>query len=412
MNTKKKHTFKVIQFILTGFFCLMFIEAGGQTPRMPTSLELSKNEPIKYMGGVAPDRNYSDGRLRYAIGVHTYQPLRANRTDPPEGSMVGWTYNHQPCLSSSKVMDRCTENLWKISDPVLLPGPEGSVDEVSVKDPSIVYFEGMWHLFFTARSKTEYTTSYVSAKELAGLQYAQRDELEVIRGESRYGCAPQVFYFEPRDQWYMIFQNRDENYQPAYSTTKTIAKPDTWSKPLPLLFKDTEGKWIDFWIICDDDTAYLFYTQSHNRTVVVRTTPLEEFPNGWGEPKKVLDNIFEAVHIYKVKGKKEYHMIYELNDNEIRSFGFATAQDLKGPWERVTDRYATGDQLVYVGENSPWTEMVSHGEVIRSGYNQKLEYEPDDCNWIIQGVLRDEITDPYPNIPWKLGIISLSKPDH
>ena len=359
-----------MQLYMIVLFCIMLAfstrEARGQTSKMPPSIEMNR---------------WMDVRMEFDCDAQRYTLFVEDLSD--------------------------TENNWKVSDPVLLPGTEGSVDEVSVKDPSIVFFEGMWHLFFTARSKTEYTTSYVSAKELAGLQTAQRHELEVIRGESRYGCAPQVFYFEPQDQWYLIFQNRDAYYQPAFSTTKTIAKPETWSQPLPLLHKDTEEKWIDFWIICDDESAYLFYTQSHDRTVVVRTTSLEKFPNGWSKPKKALSDIFEAVHIYKVKGKKEYHMIYELSDSGIRSFGFATAKDLKGPWKRVTDRYATGDQLNYVGINSQWTEMVSHGEAIRAGYNQKLEYEPDDCRWIIQGVMIDEYekSGRYVSIPWKLGII-------
>lgn len=103
-------------------------------------------------------------------------------------------------VSSCRVVDDNTENIWNVSDPILFPGPKGSVDEFSVKDPSIVFFEGMWHLFFTARSETEYTTSYVSAKELTGLQSARRHELEMIRGKSRYGCAPQVFYFEPQNK--------------------------------------------------------------------------------------------------------------------------------------------------------------------------------------------------------------------
>jgi predicted GH43/DUF377 family glycosyl hydrolase len=47
------------------------------------------------------------------------------------------------------------ENKWQIGDPILSPGLKDSFDEVAVKDPSIVFFEGMWHLFYTARSKTE-----------------------------------------------------------------------------------------------------------------------------------------------------------------------------------------------------------------------------------------------------------------
>jgi hypothetical protein len=49
--------------------------------------------------------------------------------------------------------------------------------------------------------------------------------------------------------------------------------------------------------------------------------------------------------------------------------------------------------------------MVSHGEVIRSGDNQLMEYEPDNCRWIIQGIPKKVLNAPYPSLPWKLGII-------
>ena len=124
-------------------------------------------------------------------------------------------------LSNASTLEkgRKTKNhFWKASAPVLLPGAKGSFDEVSVKDPSIVFFENAWHLFYTVRGQNEYTTAYVSAKDLETLKTAPRFELEQIRGKTRYGCAPQVFYFEPQNKWYLIFQNRDANYQPAFST--------------------------------------------------------------------------------------------------------------------------------------------------------------------------------------------------
>jgi len=263
------------------------------------------------------------------------------------------------------------ENVWTVRDPILSSGLTGTFSEIAVKDPSVVFFEGKWHLFFTARSKKEYTTGYVSAKDLAGLQSAPRHELKMIRGKSRFGAAPQVLYYQPQSKWYLIFQNGDSNYQPAFSTTKTISKPESWSKPAHLIRKDTPAKWIDFWIICDRTKAYLFYTQSHD-SVFVRTTSLEKFPGGWSEGKKVLSSVHEAVHIYKVKGRDEYHMIYELDEGGMRAFGLATAEDLAGPWKKVTDSYATGEQLKYNDEQEKWTEMVSHGEVIRTGYNQEM----------------------------------------
>lgn len=77
-------------------FC--FVAGAGVEAKMPPPIEQCKSEPIKYVGGVKCDKHYYDGRLRYAIGVHNYQAMRANRTKPSEGGTVGWTYNHQPYL--------------------------------------------------------------------------------------------------------------------------------------------------------------------------------------------------------------------------------------------------------------------------------------------------------------------------
>jgi len=81
-------------FLLTLFGLTSFAVAA----KMPPSIEKSASEPIKYVGGVVCDKRYYDGRLRYAIGAHNYQAMRANRTNAPEGGVVGWTYNHQPYL--------------------------------------------------------------------------------------------------------------------------------------------------------------------------------------------------------------------------------------------------------------------------------------------------------------------------
>ncbi|MEF8811121.1 MAG: non-reducing end alpha-L-arabinofuranosidase family hydrolase [Bacteroidales bacterium] len=99
-----------------------------------------------------------------------------------------------------------------------------------------------------------------------------------------------------KNKWFLIFQNRDSNYQPAFSTTTTISKPESWSDPTPVIQKDTSAKWIDFWVICDKKKAYLFYTQNHYE-VIVRSISLQDFPGNWSEGKKVLEGVHEAVHI-------------------------------------------------------------------------------------------------------------------
>jgi hypothetical protein len=44
-------------------------------------------------------------------------------------------------------------------------------------------------------------------------------QAEMIRGESAYGCAPHFFYYARAAHWYLIFQTRDSDYQPAFLHT-------------------------------------------------------------------------------------------------------------------------------------------------------------------------------------------------
>jgi hypothetical protein len=294
---------------------------------------------------------------------------------------------------------------WEVGAPVLSPGRAETFDETAVKDPSVVFFEGRWHVFYTARGRQEYATGYVSAVTLEGLDEAPRHELTQIRGrDSRYACAPEVFFFEPQGLWYLIGQTRDANYQPVYCTTRTIDRPESWSAPRVLVGKDEPAKWIDFWMICDNDRAFLFYTRDH-RDVMVRTTSLDAFPNGWSGAQTVFTGVHEAVHVYKVQGRDEYHMIYELNEQGTRSFGLAGAGRLAGPWTKVTDSYASSPQLRHAPDSARWTDMVSHGEMIRSGYDQRLEYDADEPVMLIQGRRSDATGTPYPDLSWSLGLI-------
>lgn len=81
----------------TALIALLAAVPALATP--PPSLADSAAEPIRYVGRPQPDPAYYDGRLPHAVGVHSYQALRANRTQPPEGGLLGWTYNHAPMLA-------------------------------------------------------------------------------------------------------------------------------------------------------------------------------------------------------------------------------------------------------------------------------------------------------------------------
>ncbi len=139
-------------FLLLMFVCV--ININGQSLKMPPPIEVSKNEPIKYVGSKQTDPVFTHGGLRQVVGVHMYQALRANRQNPPEiGSRTGWTYNHQPyiCywnnnfyfqylsnqftehLSPGRTMLMISKNGTDWSNPKIL-FPEYSLPEINYKN--------------------------------------------------------------------------------------------------------------------------------------------------------------------------------------------------------------------------------------------------------------------------------------
>lgn len=66
---------------------------------MPPPIEKCEQEPIVYIGEEQPVKEFYDGKLSHAVGVHHYQVFRANRENPTDPGEVGFTYNHQPYLA-------------------------------------------------------------------------------------------------------------------------------------------------------------------------------------------------------------------------------------------------------------------------------------------------------------------------
>lgn len=54
---------------------------------------------MRFVGDTRANIDYHDGQLRPAVGVQSYQVLRANRTHPELADAYGWTYNHAPMLA-------------------------------------------------------------------------------------------------------------------------------------------------------------------------------------------------------------------------------------------------------------------------------------------------------------------------
>ena len=89
----KKAILVALLVVVIGF------EGTSRGAKMPPPIEESAVEPVRYIGARQTDKRFFDGAIPHAVGTHSYQAFRANRTNPSEGGNVGWTYNHQPYLS-------------------------------------------------------------------------------------------------------------------------------------------------------------------------------------------------------------------------------------------------------------------------------------------------------------------------
>lgn len=301
---------------------------------------------------------------------------------------------------------------WRVGPP-LVSHPESATDTyVSIKDPSVVYHDGRWHLFCSVRREGAPTQiEYLSFEDWDHTAAAARHILTINKGG--FG-APQVFYFEPHDKWYLICQAENQAWDPpsatAYATTSDIADPSSWSELEPLGAQHADSKrGLDFWIICDETKAYLFFTTLDGR-MWREETSLESFPSGWSEAELALqDDIFEASHIYRVKGVDRYLAVIEAQFGYgWRYFKAYLADDLDGEWEPLAatkeKTFASMGNTEHGAER--WTDCISHGELLRAGYDQHLEVEPANLRFVFQGVLdRERSGLNYAQIRWRLGLL-------
>lgn len=309
---------------------------------------------------------------------------------------------------------------WLVGPPILavdrdrLPAsPEH--DWLAVKDPSIVRSQDRWHLFYTLRKNKagdgRIRIGYLSFKNWA---QAKDSDWSVLKLTMGYHGAPQIFYFEPHRKWYLIYQAEDESlqlkYGPCYSTNEDIFDPTAWTLPEPLYaVKDGAKAGLDFWVICDEQKAHLFFTTLNGKMWRAETA-INSFPNkGWTDPKVVLRaDIFEASHTYRLKGRDQYFTIVEAQADRRRYFKGYVADTLDGQWRPLAgsrEKPLVSPKNV-ANQAESWATSYSHGEFIRTGFNQMLEIDPNHLQLLFQGANDEEYRrGNYGQIPWRLGLL-------
>ncbi len=305
---------------------------------------------------------------------------------------------------------------WESTAPLIKPVSDESHRLVSIKDPTVVRYGGKWHVYATvANSEGQWNMVYLNFADWSGAGRARQIYLDAVNpGFRGYHCAPQVFYFRPQKKWYLICQSQP----PTYSTTEDIAKPETWSRPAFFFDSEPAGVpklWIDYWVICDSRNAYLFSSGDDGRWYRCQTR-LEDFPKGFSAPVVVLESarrfdLFEASSVYRLKGSGGYLAIIEsVAENGDRYFRSFVADQLDGAWTPLaaseTSPFAGNANVTYEPGVEPWSRDVSHGELLRDGYDETLTVDPRHLEFLYQGLARatPRNTD-YALLPYQLALL-------
>lgn len=307
-------------------------------------------------------------------------------------------------------------------DPTKLPD---SADNpwLAVKDPSIVRHDGRWHLFCSLRKTNGgdgkppgyIRIGYMSFADWPEAQGTRLTLLELSEQLDYHG-APQVFYHRGQALWYLVFQLVDHArgipYGPCYSTTKNIADPASWSKPKPFYESkpDNIKGWLDFWVIFDEAKAHLFFSSLDGKLWRAETAA-DKFPERLGRPEVTLQgDIFEASHTYKMTRSGRYLTIIEAQGSSAgrghRYYKGYVADRLSGPWTPATSHprevFAAAENTRFL---KPWTDSVSHGDLLRTGNDERMEIDESDITFLIQGLSDSEWSPSYGKLAWRLGLL-------
>lgn len=303
---------------------------------------------------------------------------------------------------------------WQYSRPLITPEKREVEPSRAQKDPTVVRHNGRWHVFMTVKLPGRSAIEHCSFVDWEQADQAKRTILRV--SDSDYYCAPQVFYFEPHRKWYLIYQmgvpGRKKMWV-AYSTTSEINDPKSWTVAKPILDGGpsdprTVGG-LDYWVICDEQHAYLFFTSLNGKMWRMRTS-LEQFPRGFDDCQLALQaKIFEASHTYRLMGSDKYLTIIE--ENGRRYFKAYVADRLDGTWTPIADTaehpFAGWKNISPRPGVSTWTDNVSHGELVRAGVDQTLTIDPADLRFVFQGMLdRHKSGKNYGQFQWRIGIMT------
>ncbi|GIH65345.1 non-reducing end alpha-L-arabinofuranosidase family hydrolase [Microbispora siamensis] len=305
---------------------------------------------------------------------------------------------------------------WSSSGALIAPKPDSSHNIAGIKDPTVVYYNGKYHVFASTAQASGYNLVYLSFSDWSQAGSATHYYLDRTPIGSGYRAAPEVFYFAPQKLWYLVYQTGNA----SYSTNPDIGNPNGWSAPknfysgMPDIIRQNigNGYWVDMWVICDNANCYLFSSDDNGHLYRSQTT-LANFPNGFGNTVIALqdsnrNNVFEASNVYKVQGDNRYLLIVEaIGSSGRRYFRSWTSNSIAGSWTPLaaseSSPFAGSSNVTFPG--GAWTNDISHGEMVRTQVDQTLTISPCKMQYLYQG--RDPNSGgDYNSLPWRLGLLT------
>ncbi|WP_084546176.1 non-reducing end alpha-L-arabinofuranosidase family hydrolase [Glycomyces arizonensis] len=328
--------------------------------------------------------------------------------------------NPSPALAQGEALPDSFQ--WESTGPLVAPqqtAPGRTL--VSIKDPSVVQYQGEYHVYATtADTGGGWSLTYFGGfTDWSQAASAPQTHLSTTAIGGGYRAAPQVFYFEPRDEWYLVYQTG----LPSFSLLDDPGSPQSATAPQNFMnshgIADANSSYIvDYWVICDDVNCYLFFNNDKHEFYRARTT-VAEFPNGFGDVELYMQSssqdLFEATNVYKVGDTGQYMLIVEaIGSDGRRYFRSWTSDRLDanfGEWTPLADTesnpFARSNNVSFPG--GAWTRDISHGEMVRDQVDQTMTIDPCDMQYLYQG-MNPNSSGEYSQLPWRLGLLTHTNP--
>lgn len=304
---------------------------------------------------------------------------------------------------------------WSSSGQLIAPKSDSTHNIAGIKDPTVVHYNGKYHVFASTASSSGYNLVYLNFSDWSQAGSATHHYLDRTAIGAGYRAAPQVFYNAPQRLWYLVYQTGNA----SYSTNPDISNPNGWSAPrnfyssMPDIIRQNigNGYWVDMWVICDSANCYLFSSDDNGHLYRSQTT-VGQFPNGFTNTVIALQDsknaLFEASNVYKVQGSNQYLLLVEaIGSDGRRYFRSWTAPGLAGSWTQLaaseSNPFARANNISFPA--GAWTRDVSHGEMIRAGYDQTLTIPACRLQYLYQG-LNPGAGGDYNLLPWRLALLT------